>query len=81
MGDARQLSRLSLRTDQILELHFTPLPEPPPEMMKLPGVRSWFEQLKIMRERDVQALNRLVARFQSPVTETNEQVSRIVNPP
>ena len=60
----RALSRISLRKDQVLEIHFTPLPEPPAEMMKLPGVRTWIEQLKLMRERDTQALQRLVNNLQ-----------------
>ena len=61
MSKAIDLSRRSLRKDQLLEIHFSPLPEPPPEMMKLPGVRVWFQQLKLMRERDTQALQRFVA--------------------
>jgi hypothetical protein len=65
MATFKDLSRISLRTDQVLEVHFDKLPEPPPEMLKLPGVASWFRDLKLMRERDVQAFQRLVVRFQS----------------
>lgn len=61
MGDARQLSRLSLRTDQVLEFHWSPLPELPAEASKLPGMRAWYEQLRLMRERDIQSFHRLVA--------------------
>lgn len=72
MGNERTLSRLSLRTDQVLEVHFDRYPEPPPEMLKLPGVRSWWEQMKVMRERDIQSLHRFVLRYESstqnPVT-------------
>lgn len=64
MSTATDLSRRSLRRDQILELHFSPIPEPPPEMMKLPGVRAWFEQLKLMRERDTQCFQRMVNNLQ-----------------
>ena len=64
MGDARQLSRLSLRQDQILELHFDKLPEPPVEMMKLPGVRRWFNDMKLVRERDIQSFQRMVNNLQ-----------------
>ena len=60
MGDERQLRRIALRQDQILELHFDRLPEPPPESIKLPGMRLWVEQLRLMRERDTQALHRLL---------------------
>lgn len=40
------------------------MPEPPPEMMKLPGVRQWFEQLKLMRDRDTQCFQRMVNNLQ-----------------
>jgi hypothetical protein len=68
MGDVRTLSRLSLRTDQVIEFHWAPLPEPPAEFLKLPGARAWFEQLKIMRERDIQSLHRFVLRYESSTT-------------
>lgn len=64
MGDERTLSRLSLRRDQVLEVHFDKLPDPPPEMMKLPGVASWFNSMKLVRERDIQAFHRLVNNLQ-----------------
>lgn len=64
MSVATDLSRKSLRKDQVLEIHFSPIPEPPPEMMKLPGVRAWFEQLKLMRERDTQSFQRMVNNLQ-----------------
>lgn len=60
MGDTRQLSRLSLRQDQIIELNLDRIPEPPPEMIKLPGIASWFNQMKLARERDIQAFYRMV---------------------
>jgi hypothetical protein len=61
MSKAIELSRRSLRRDQVLEIHFSPLPEPPQQMLKLPGVREWIDQMKLMRQRDVQALERMVA--------------------
>jgi hypothetical protein len=64
MNKATVLSQRSLRRDQVLEIHFSPLPEPPPEMMKLPGVRAWFEQMKLMRDRDIQSFHRLVNNLQ-----------------
>lgn len=70
MGDSRALSRMSLRQDQVLEFHLTPLPEPPPEAMKLPGMRQWFEQLRLMRERDTQSLYRLVNNLQISSNQT-----------
>lgn len=64
MSKAQTLSRTSLRRDQILEVHFAPLPEPPPEMLKLPGVSQWWERMKLSRERDVQALHSLINNLQ-----------------
>jgi hypothetical protein len=65
MGDARQLSRISLRQDSVLSFRLSPLPEPPEEMMKLPGVSKWFEQLRIMRERDIKAISDVVMHLRS----------------
>lgn len=61
---ATDLSRKSLRRDQVLEIHFAPLPEPPPNMMKLPGVADWWAQMKLTRERDVQVFHRMVNNLQ-----------------
>lgn len=60
MATDLDISRKSLRRDQVLEVHFLPWPEPPPNMMKLPGVADWWNQMKLARERDVQSLHRLV---------------------
>ncbi len=69
---ATDLSRKSLRRDQVLEIHFAPLPEPPPQMMKLPGVSEWWSQMKLIRERDIQVFHRMVNNLQisanSPAT-------------
>ncbi len=64
MGNATELSRKSLRRDQLLELHFSVWPEPPPEMLKLPGVAKWWNEMKLARERDVQAFHRFVNNLQ-----------------
>ena len=48
MGNATELSRKSLRRDQLLELHFSVWPEPPPEMLKLPGVAKWWNEMKLV---------------------------------
>jgi len=66
MSKAIELSRRSLRRDQVLEIHFSPLPEPPQQMLKLPGVREWIDQMKLMRQRDVQALERMVTNLGGP---------------
>ena len=60
MGDARQLSRIALRQDSVLTFRLEPLPEPPEEMLKLPGVKMWYERLKLMRERDIRAITDVV---------------------
>lgn len=65
MSKQQDLRRISLRTDQVLEVHFDKLPDPPPEMMKLPGMAVWWTQMKLARERDMQAFQRMVNNFNS----------------
>lgn len=60
MASDRQLSRIALRRDQILEVQFGPWPDPPPEMSRLPGVNNWWQQLKLARERDVNSIDRML---------------------
>lgn len=60
MATERDLSRISLRKDQVVELHLDKFPEPPAAMMKLPGVAQWWSEMRLMRERDIQALYRFV---------------------
>jgi len=60
MASDRQLSRIARRPDQILEVQWGPIPEPPPEMERLPGIRSWFQQLKLSRERDISSIERML---------------------
>mgnify|MGYP001167276457 CR=1 FL=1 len=60
MATTKELSRISLRTDQVLEIHFDRFPELPPEAAKLPGMQNWITGMKLVRERDVQAFHRLV---------------------
>ena len=62
----RKLSRLKLRGDQILSLQTDKLPEPPPEMMKLPGVAAWWQAMRLYREREMQSFHRLVNNLDSP---------------
>lgn len=61
MGDARELSRRSLRSGQVTEVLLDRLPVAPPEMMKLPGVARFMEDMKLARERDIQAFHRFMA--------------------
>lgn len=60
MRTLKDLSRISLRNDQVIELNLDNLPDPPPEMLKLPGVAAWWANMKLIRERDKQAFYRLV---------------------
>ena len=60
MATNLQLSRIAKRRDQVLEVQFGPIPEPPPEMEKLPGITTWFQQLKLSRERDVSSIERML---------------------
>jgi hypothetical protein len=67
-----KISRLKLRRDQLIELHLAPLPEPPEAMLKLPGVGTWFNSLRLARERDQQALHRMVQQMGTAVTAAAE---------
>ena len=60
MPTSLQVSRIALRKDQVLEIQWTPWPEPPPEMIKLPGVREWWQAMRTARDRDIASLQRLV---------------------
>ena len=67
MGDARQLSRLAVRADLIREIQLNRLPEPPPEMLKLPGVKLWYEAMVHLRTQDIEAFSRLRALISNQV--------------
>lgn len=60
MGDKKELSRKSLRKDQVIEIHFAPWPEPPPETLRLPGMMKWWADMKLARERDTETFQSLV---------------------
>jgi hypothetical protein len=60
MSTAKDIRRLALRTDQVLEIHLSDWPSPPPALLKIPGVVDWWNQMKLSRERDVLAIQRLV---------------------
>lgn len=62
-----KLSRLKLRSDQLVEIHLAELPVPPERMAKLPGVQEWFMQMKLLRERDQQALHRMLNQINGAV--------------
>jgi hypothetical protein len=64
MGDPIELSRRSIRQELITEVLFDRLPEPPEEMLRLPGVRRWFSAMRLARERDIQALHRLIHKIE-----------------
>lgn len=64
MPPAVDLSRKALRRDQILSIQFAPWPEPPPEMMRLPGVRQWWQDMTLARDRDIQTMFRMVNNLQ-----------------
>lgn len=64
---ALKLSRLTLRKDQLIELHIAPLPEPPENFLKLPGAAQLWSSLKLSRERDQQAFHRMVQQMGTAV--------------
>lgn len=59
MGDPTQLSRLSLRRDQVLEFDLCNWPEPPPELLKMPGFNTWWQHMLLTRERDRTSFKKL----------------------
>lgn len=65
---ALKLSRLKLRSDQLVEIHLDKMPEPPDQMMRLPGVAAWFGQMRLKEERDQQALHRMLTQISSAIT-------------
>ena len=69
MGNARQLARISLRPDKVLEPpHMPAWPEPPPAMLKLPGVNEWWSNMRRVREQDIDAYNRFINNLLSQLT-------------
>jgi len=60
MGSERQLGRIALRGDQVLEFKWPPFPVPPEEMLKLPGVRAWVQEMQLTNKRQAEMLARLV---------------------
>lgn len=63
MGNELELSRRAVRQDLVTEVLFDRLPDPPVEMLKLPGVSKWITDMRLARERDIQALHRLVVKL------------------
>lgn len=61
----RQLSRIALRQDQILEIQFGPWQDPGPEVLRIPGMNVWWNQMKLARERDIASFARLINNFSS----------------
>lgn len=64
MPSATDLRRIALRRDKILEVQWAELPEAPPQLMKLPGFQEWYQQLKLLRERDVRTFGNLINNLQ-----------------
>jgi len=69
---AMKLSRLKLRSDQLVEIHLDKIPEPPERMRKLPGVQEWFQQLRLKEERDQQAFHRMLTQINGSIAAAAE---------
>lgn len=54
------VERLAQQKIRITESHLSPLPDIPESLLKFPGVREWWNAMKLMRERDQEAFNRLI---------------------
>lgn len=60
MDKALEIRRNARRVERVQEFVLAPLPTPSEQMLKLPGVREWWNQMVLTRERDVQSINRLI---------------------
>lgn len=54
------VQRLSQQPVSVVDARFAPMPDPPERLIRLPGMAEWFEQLKLMRERDIETIKRLI---------------------
>lgn|SRR5574342_770517 len=66
---ALKLSRLKLRSDQLVEIHLDKIPEPPEQMRRLPGVEAWFQQLRLKEERDHQSFHRMLTQLNGNIAQ------------
>lgn len=66
---ALKLSRLKLRSDQLVEIHLDKIPEPPETFRKLPGAEAWFQQWRLKGERDQQALHRMLTQINGNIAQ------------
>lgn len=71
MATDTDLSRIALRRDQILELHFDKMPSPSEAFLKLPGARDWWQAMLLHDERRIQAFHRLVNNLQISTNNTS----------
>lgn len=46
------VERLALQKTRVTELHWAQWPDPPPGIMKFPGMVEWWAQMKRVRETD-----------------------------
>ncbi len=54
------LSRIARRRDQVLEAQFAPMPECPPQLLRIPGMLELYTNLKLTRERDIQTFQNII---------------------
>lgn len=80
MGNARELSRRSLRAGQVTEVLLDRLPVAPPEMLKLPGMSKFIEDMRLARERDIQAFHRFMNDMAGRTTTIEVRTSDPPNP-
>lgn len=60
MATDTDLSRIARRRDQVLEVQFAPLPELPPQLLRIPGMLEFYTSLKLTRERDIQTFQNII---------------------
>lgn len=59
------IARLAQPKIRVTEIHLAQLPELPRELRHVPGFAAWWRELKLMRERDQEAFNRLLLNRES----------------
>lgn len=53
------VQRLAQQKSSVVEVHLTPWPEPPASIMSFPGMKEWWQQMLLCRERDQEQLYKM----------------------
>lgn len=56
---AIDVQRLAQKKSSVTEIHLSHWPDPPRSLMSMPGMKEWWDQMKLIRERDLEMLYRM----------------------